>query len=113
MSERAPGIGALTDRVELARRDMAPLPGGGHEVIYVPLGRAWARVRVLSGRRGELADGRAVTISHAVVLRWRSDIGPGDRIIYRGEPLDVVSAGDLNGRRAWLSCACSAGRVIG
>jgi SPP1 family predicted phage head-tail adaptor len=54
-----------------------------------------------------------VAISHAVVLRFRPDIGPGDRVIYRGRNLDVVSAADLNGRRAYLSCACSETQVTG
>jgi SPP1 family predicted phage head-tail adaptor len=48
-----------------------------------------------------------VAISHSVVLRFRNDVSPGDRIVYRGRNLDVVSAADLNGRRAYLSCACS------
>jgi SPP1 family predicted phage head-tail adaptor len=48
-----------------------------------------------------------VAISHSVVLRFRSDVSPGDRIVYRGRNLDVVSTADLNGRRAYLSCACS------
>jgi SPP1 family predicted phage head-tail adaptor len=70
-------------------------------------------VRSLSGRQGSRADGRAVTISHSVVLRFRADVKPGDRITYRGRDLDVVSAADLNGRRAYLSCACSETGVMG
>ncbi len=61
----------------------------------------------LTGRQGANADGRTVAISHSVVLRFRNDVSPGDRIVYRGRNLDVVSAADLNGRRAYLSCACS------
>ncbi|MGV8856708.1 MAG: phage head closure protein [Devosia sp.] len=86
MSEAVPPIGTLTDRVQLKRREMTGDATGGH---------------------GTSADGRAVEISHAVVLRFRIDIRPGDRILYRGRSLDVVSAADLNGRRAYLSCACS------
>lgn len=86
---------------------MVSQPEGGHVALFVPLASAWARVRSLRGRLGTSADGRAVEISHAVVLRFRSDIAPGDRILYRGRALDVVSAADLDGRRAFLSCACS------
>ena len=107
MSERAPPIGTLTDRVQLRRREMLPEAEGGHAALFVPTASVWARVRSLSGRQGTSADGRAVEISHSVVLRFRSDVTPGDRIVYRGRNLDVVSAADLNGRRAYLSCACS------
>lgn len=107
MSERVPPIGTLTDRVQLRRRESVGDGGGGHERIYVPLNAVWARVRSLTGRQGTNADGRAVASSHSVVLRFRSDLSAGDRIVYRGRNLDVVSAADLNGRRAYLSCACS------
>lgn len=107
MSERIPSFGTLTERVQLRRRESLGDGGGGHERIFVPLNNVWARVRSLTGRQGTNADGRAVAISHSVVLRFRSDIAPGDRIVYRGRNLDVVSTADLNGRRAYLSCACS------
>lgn len=113
MSEPVPPIGTLTDRVQLRRRESVAEPEGGHARIFVPMGNAWARVRSLSGRQGSNADGRMVAISHAVVLRFRPDLGPGDRIVYRGRNLDVVSAADLNGRRAYLSCACSETQVTG
>ncbi|WIY53668.1 phage head closure protein [Devosia sp. YIM 151766] len=107
MSERLPALGTLTDRVALKRRESVGDGGGGHERLYLPAGNLWARVRSLSGRQGVNADGRAVAISHSVVLRFRNDIAPGDRIVYRGRNLDVVSTADLNGRRAYLSCTCS------
>ena len=113
MSETIPPVGTLTDRVHLRKRQSVALAEGGHGRVYEPLGNTWARVRTLSGRQGSNADGRMVAISHAVVLRFRPDIGPGDRVIYRGRNLDVVSAADLNGRRAFLSCTCSETQVTG
>lgn len=107
MNERVPPVGTLTDRVQLKRRESVGDGGGGHERLYVPVTAIWARVRSLTGRQGINADGRTVAISHSVVLRFRTDVAPGDRIVYRGRNLEVVSAADLNGRRAYLSCACS------
>lgn len=110
---RIPAIGTLTDRVQLLRRDMTEDDGGGHLTVYVPLATVWSRVRAVSGRAGQAADGRTVTISHTCVMRFRNDVKPGDRLVYRGRRLDVVTAGDLNGRRAYLSCACSETQVTG
>ena len=107
MSEHIPPIGTLTDRVQLKRREMTNEDEGGHVALFVPVTNLWARVRSLTGRQGTSADGRAVEISHSVVVRFRNDVKPGDRMVYRGRNLDVVSAADLNGRRAYLSCACS------
>jgi len=105
--EKIPPIGTLTDRVQFKRRESADDGGGGHTRIYVPVTNLWARVRSLSGRQGTNADGRMVAISHSIVMRFRIDVSPGDRIVYRGRNLDVVSTADINGRRAYLSCACS------
>lgn len=111
--DKVPPIGTLTDRVQLRQRQSVAEDEGGHGRVYVPLGTVWARVRSLTGRQGTNADGRSVAISHAVVLRFRSDLGPGDRIVYRGRQLDVLSASDINGRRAYVSCACSETSVTG
>jgi SPP1 family predicted phage head-tail adaptor len=100
-------LGALRDRVQLQRRDMAPEDSGGHVTIFVPLATLWARVRALSPRAIQTADGRATEITHAVVLRYRDDVAPGDRFVCRGRLLDVRSAEDLNGRRVFLSCLCA------
>lgn len=113
MSGATPPLGTLTDRVQLKRKDGSGEAEGGHSVVFVPLATVWARVRSLAGRQGIDGDGRGVTVSHAVVLRFRADIGPGDRMVYRGRNLDVVSAADLNGRRAYLSCTCSEAVVTG
>ena len=112
-AEKIPPIGTLIDRVQLLRRDMTAEDGGGHLTLYVPMAKVWSRVRPISGRAGQAADGRAVTISHMAVMRFRSDVKPGDRLLYRGRRLEVVTAGDLNGRRAYLSCACSEMQVTG
>lgn len=113
MSERIPPIGTLTDRVQLQRREMTREDEGGHATVFVPVATVWSRVRALSARAAFAADGAGAAISHAVVMRFRQDVKPGDRFVYRGRHLSVVSANDLNGRRAYLSCQCAETAVTG
>jgi len=113
MSGKIPAVGTLTERVQLARKTVVPQPEGGHATIYVPMQKAWARVRSLAGRMAVSSDARAANVSHSVVLRFRGDVAPGDRIVYRGRNLEIVSAADINGRRAYLSCQCSETGVVG
>jgi SPP1 family predicted phage head-tail adaptor len=87
-----PAIGSLRDRVQIKRRDMSPEDEGGSIATFVPIATVWARVRELSSTRTQLGDGRAVNITHSVVLRYRTDISPGDRLTYRGRNLDVSTA---------------------
>lgn len=113
MTKAIPPIGTLVDRVQLQRREMTHEEEGGHSTVYLSVATLWSRVRALSSGVGFEADGRGSTISHMVVTRFRTDVKPGDRFIYRGRHLNVVSAEDLNGRRAYLSCRCSEMAVTG
>lgn len=111
--EKIPPIGTLTDRVQLRRRQVTGEDAGGHDVLFVPIATVWSRVRPLSARQAIVTNGRAVEASHAVVLRFRSDLKPRDRMVFRGRTLEVISAEDMNGRRAYLRCLCSETRVTG
>lgn len=108
-----PEIGSLTDRVSFQRRETSGEDEGGHIALFVPVTSLWARVRALSGRQVSEADARGVAVSHTVVVRFRNDVKAGDRFGYRGRWLRVVSAADLNGRRAWLVCQCVETGVVG
>lgn len=108
-----PPVGSLRDRVQLQRREMTLLPEGGHETLFMPLAGVWARVRARSARMGRESDGRAAATTHVVTLRFRADLKPGDRIVYRGRALEIVSTEDINGRRAYLSCLCVEAAITG
>jgi SPP1 family predicted phage head-tail adaptor len=113
MSGRIPPLGTLCDRVQVQTRQSVPEAEGGTGHVFMPLATVWSRVRALSGSLAAETDARMARISHTVVMRYRADIHPGDRIIYRGRQLEVVRADDLNGRRAYLSCACVENSVAG
>lgn len=108
-----PPIGTMTERVQLRRRVGSAEAEGGELAVFSPIATVWARVTELGARQELSDDARGQAISHSVVLRFRTDLGPGDRIVYRGGDLDVAGAGDLNGRRAYLSCQCTRRVVTG
>jgi SPP1 family predicted phage head-tail adaptor len=110
---RPPALGALSDRIEIRRRDVSVEDEGGEVATFVPIATVWGRVRALSARQASLADGRVAAITHSVVLRYRTDVAPGDRLVVAGRILTVIGADDLNGRRAFLSCTCSEQTVTG
>lgn len=113
MSRDLPMIGSLADRVALARKVDVAEPEGGTLTSYVPVASLWARVRALSSRQVAEAEARGVSQSHEVVVRFRTDIAPGDRFSWRGRRLEVLGTEDPDGRRAWLACACEETAVTG
>jgi SPP1 family predicted phage head-tail adaptor len=102
-----PPLGTLTDRIQLQRKLTASEPEGGEVATFMPLATVWARVRQLSARQAFADDARGQNITHAVALRFRSDLRPGDRVVYRGRNLAIEGVADINGRRAYLSLQCS------
>ena len=113
MSEPVPPLGTLTDRVTLMRKSTSEEPEGGEIAVYSALGTVWARVRQLAARSAHVEAARGQSISHAVVIRFRTDLKPGDRIVYRGRSLEIAALADINGRRAYLSCQCGERAVTG
>ena len=113
MSADTPTIGALRDRVQLFHKDETATPDGGQEVFFVPLATVWARVHTHAATHRDFADARGAGATHTVTLRHRADLAPGDRITWRGRALELLSVEDLNGRRAYLSCACAERTVTG
>ncbi len=102
----SPALGTLRDRIELFSNIQNVEASGGVSDNFISLGLVWARVRSMAGTLSSLANGRNAKTSHSIVMRYRTDLKPGDRIAYRGQYLEILSAEDLNGRRAYLSCRC-------
>ena len=114
MSEtRIPPLGTLTDRVALQRKIMSDEPEGGELAVFTTLATVWARVRQLSARASLAEDARGQSVTHSVVMRFRTDLKPGDRLVYRGRNLEIEGLADINGRRAYLSCQCAERAVTG
>jgi SPP1 family predicted phage head-tail adaptor len=103
---KIPPLGTLTDRVQLRRKLASSEDEGGEVAVYSPVATVWARVRQLSARQAFVDDARGHNVTHSVVFRFRTDLKPGDRIVYRGRHLDIEALGDINGRRAYLGCQC-------
>lgn len=112
MSAAVP-VGGLRHRVQLQRTQVVPDDAGGHARVHVPAGTLWARVTPLGARQVFMANGRAVAISHTVVIRHRTGVRPGDSFVYQGRRLNVVSAEDISGRRRFLACRCRETAVEG
>ncbi len=113
MSADALEIGAMRDRVTLSRKDVSREEDGGQLIVYVPLATVWARVHARSASLAGFADARGVRATHTVAMRFRSDLIAGDRITWGDRVFEILSVEDLNGRREFVSCACSETKVTG
>ncbi len=99
-------IGALSRRVTLERPDRTPDAGGGASTVWTPVATVWARVSSEPRRDREVADDLAARVEHTVVVRWRSDVEPGWRVLSGGRTLRVQALADRDQAKRWLHLQC-------
>ena len=70
----------------------------------------WARVEPLRSKEWFAAGQMHVGADYRVTIRWRSDLVSTMRVVWRGQPLEIVGIPiDVNGRRENLELMCSSG----
>lgn len=99
----------LREPITVQRQQSASDGMGGQAHQWVDLFTARAEVRPLSGRESLQAMHLQASITHRVIIRYRSDIAPADRILLRGEPLQIRAIINIEMRNRWLELACDAG----
>ena len=97
-------IGHLRQRISVERPVRTSDGGGGAAESWVLVAEVWAQIRPLSGSERAEADGLAGRVSHEVIMRYRDDVGPDDRIAFDGRLFDIRAALDVDERRRFLKC---------
>lgn len=70
----------------------------------------WANAQPLRGGEYFAASQMQATVDVKFTIRYRSDLDSTMRVLWRGEPYDIVSPPiDPHGRREWLELMCVTG----
>jgi len=82
---------------------------GGQAIQWIGLTTVRAYVKPLSGREAVQAMQLQASITHRIYMRYRADLTPADRLVMRGQPLQIRSVINVEMRNRWLELACDAG----
>lgn len=82
---------------------------GGQTVTWVTLSNTRGDVRPLSGREAVQAMQLQASLTHRIYIRYRADLTPADRILMRGEPLQIRAIVNIEMKNRWLELACDSG----
>jgi len=82
---------------------------GGQAIQWIDLTTVRAHVKPLSGREAVQAMQLQASITHRIYMRYRADLTPADRLVMRGQPLQIRSVINVEMRNRWLELACDAG----
>ena len=102
--------GQLNQLLTIQQRQVGLDAAGQESTTWVDVDTAWAEVLPLRGRDFIAAAQAQATFDAKVTMRWRADVSAGMRLLWKGQPLEIVGEPiDVKGRGAWLELMCSHG----
>ena len=103
------GAGSLRETIIVQRYADQPDGQGGSTRIWAPLATLHAEIASLSGREAYQAQALRSLDTWDVTIRFRRDLSPKDRLLWRGLLMNIRSVSDPDGRRTWTVLRCESG----
>lgn len=105
--------GQLNRLISLQRKAEAKNDDGDLSRSWTEVAKPWARKVDMAGRELEAAMSISQEISVKFLVRYRTDVEQGMRIVLAGEFYHVIAALDKRGDRDELQIYCSKGLLDG
>jgi SPP1 family predicted phage head-tail adaptor len=77
---------------------------GGFTVTWTNVATVWASIEATTLRAERFAGRQIDEVSHRVVLRYRDDVSPGQRLARGNTNYKIQLVSDLDGTARYLSC---------
>ena len=94
--------GKLRQSVSLQRQESAPDGAGGWTTEWVEYATVRAHLEALSSRERMEADRLDNPVRYRGYIRWRDDVHPNHRVLFRGRAYNIEGAYDPDLRRRYL-----------
>lgn len=101
--------GGLRETLVFQRRQTQSDGMGGQDLDWVDLFSTKGDVRPLSGREALTGMQREASVSHRIFIRYRDGLLPSDRIVMRGNPMQIIAIINVEMRNRWLELQCLEG----
>ena len=98
--------GGLREPLVFQRRQTQSDGMGGQDLDWVDLFSTKGDVRPLSGREALTGMQREASVSHRIFIRYRDGLLPSDRIVMRGNPMQIIAIINVEMRNRWLELQC-------
>lgn len=101
--------GSLREPLTIQRKVAVSDGMGGQAIQWIDLATVRGDVRPLSGRESVQAMQLQASLTHRIYIRYRADLTPADRLVMRGQPLQIRAIVNIEMRNRWLELACDSG----
>ena len=98
--------GKLREPLTIQRKLAVSDGMGGESIQWITLATIRGDVRPLSGREAVQAMQLQASLTHRIYIRYRADLTPADRLVMRGQPLQIRAIVNVEMRNRWLELAC-------
>ena len=105
-------IGALRHRLTIEAANPADDGAGGQTDPWaspIVVATVWGRVEPLRGRERLQAGRLEARHSHRITLRYRADVGAGQRVRFGTRLFNVRAVANRGERNRWLELLCDEG----
>jgi SPP1 family predicted phage head-tail adaptor len=101
--------GKFDQRITLQSKLVTRAANGEEVVTWDDVAQLWARVEPLRGREWFAAAQMQDAAEIRVTIRYRAGVTRDMRVLWNGEPLDIMSVIDVNADRTNLELMCISG----
>lgn len=99
----------LRQRITVQRKEMTRDGFGDPAVSWVDVATLWAEVVDRSGKQVYETEQQIDTAYTRIRIRYRNDIMPQMRVVYRGEFYEIQAVLDINGHSDFIELTCQRG----
>ena len=99
-------IADLKHRITIQKPARVSNGMGGFAVTWTNVATVWARILPVSAKEARESEREAMTISHTVSIRWRSDLRPTWRLKHKTAYLSIVGIVNPELANEWLDINC-------
>lgn len=109
MGVKTAPAGALEHRVTLQQRVAGVNALGQATQSWAAIVDVWAAAEPLRGREFFAAGQTQSEVTARFTIRWRQGLTSAMRVVWRGQPYDVLAVIEPNGQRQLLELMCAQG----
>jgi SPP1 family predicted phage head-tail adaptor len=102
-------IGTMRQRVTLQSQNLVPDGAGGNVLGWVDSATVFANITPLSGLEKVQAEKLVSQVTHRVLVRAGLSVSAGQRLVWRGKALSIISVLNLAARDKMLVLLCVEG----
>jgi len=103
----------LRHKISIQRAGQVADGGGGYTAGWAEITNGAPKAKITPNSGGESFQGMRVegSVSHSIIIRYRSGISTSDRIVFKGRVMQIKAIINIDENSKWLKILAEEGRT--